>query len=297
MILSDENMVIVDGVARGEDLFGVIVVDVNYRLTSPDVSKFVVWYNGQWVASRSFDQRIVSLSTNGDSNDRFVLLSDGGSVEYLGGSDQTNESIKREINLPMTRVGWTEDGIFALGMGRQVYFRKNANVWESVHKGILTDDRTTLVGFQTLVKSGSDFFAAGWNGEIWCFDGANWINEGSPVNQIISDGLVSSSGEVFFCGKNGTVVRGKKGYWSTLDTEGIDEDFWSVVEYQGDIYISSALGVYTVNDTLQPVAIDVADYKGTHYRLQAVDNDLFSFGEKDILVYKNGLWNRLPTES
>ncbi|MEW8027128.1 MAG: hypothetical protein AB2806_05245 [Candidatus Thiodiazotropha sp.] len=297
MILSDEHRVIVDGVARGENLLGVVVIDTRDRLTSPDSSIFVVWHDGCWVASKSLNHRIVSLSTNGVLNNRFVLLSENGYVEFLGGGEQTQETIIRDINLPMTRVISIGNEIFTLGMGRQIYFRKDVNIWEPVHKETLLEDRAILVGFQTLVKSGNDYFAAGWGGEIWRFDGIKWTNQGSPVNQILSDSVVSSDGEVFLCGKNGTVIRGQNGQWSVIDAEGSEEDFWSIVEYQGDIYVSSTLGIYIINDTLQPVSIDVAGYKGTHYRLQVVKNDLFSFGEKDILVYRDGAWNRVSTES
>lgn len=297
MILQDSNRVITNGVARERNLFGVNLIDVRDRSTSPDASFFAVWHNGGWRAGVSIPWRVVAMGTLDDPPDRFVLLGEEGNVCLLGGGRQDEEQIGREVRFPLAGFGSVADQAYAVGMGRQVYLREQSGRWTAQHGQMLSTQPPGAVGLQTIVGSrADDVFAAGWGGEIWHFDGNRWAQEDSPTNHILGAGTLVSDGGIVFCGRNGTIVSGKKGMWRVLEAGEID-DLWSVVEYRGDLYFSSQTGLYRLSgESLEPVVPELDNARGTYYRLQVVNGHLFSFGERDILIFDGSAWSRVPTE-
>lgn len=297
MILQDPNRVIADGVARTPDLFAVSLVDVRDRFSSPDACFLAVWRDGGWRSGVSVPWKIVGMDTLGDPPDRFVLLGEEGDVWLLGGGQQEVEKIDRESGLPLTGIGTVAGEAFAVGMGRQVYLRERAKVWTPKHGRMLSDRPPDVVGINTIVGSGSDrVFAAGWGGEIWISNGIVWEKEDSPTNHIISDGVIADDGRVFFCGRHGTIISGDKGLWQIIEIDETD-DFWSSAIYRGDLYFSSQTRLYRLVDgEIEAVSPEVDGFRGTYYRLQVVDGLLFSFGERDILIFDGDSWSRVPTE-
>lgn len=91
------------------------------------------------------------------------------------------------------------------------------------------------LGFEALDGSSrTDIVAVGWDGAIWCFDGTRWEAQDSPVNLILSDVVALADGEFWACGQEGTVVRGRRGVWRTLET-GLTSNLWSLAPYQGGV--------------------------------------------------------------
>lgn len=297
MILQDLNRVITNGVARSPDLFGVNLIDVRDRSTNPDASFFAVWQNGGWRAGVSIPWKVVAMGTLGDPPDRFVLLGEEGNVCLLGGGRQDEERVDREVGLPLTGFGTVAEQVYAIGMGRQVYLREQPDRWIARHGNMLSTQPPDVVGLQTIVGSRVDnVFAAGWGGEIWHFDGNKWTQEDSPTNHILGAGISASDGSIVFCGRNGTVVLGKKGMWRVLDIDERD-DLWSVAEFRGELYFSSQASLYRlVGEELESVIPEVDAFRGTYYSLQVVDGHLFSFGERDVLIFDGSDWSRVPTE-
>jgi hypothetical protein len=298
MILSDENRTIVDGVARSRSLFGVNVVDARDRDANPEASYFAVWHQGKWVSGKRNDTRVTGFGTLGSPPKHFLLVSAGGDVKIFGGGVDVVEHISLEHNQPITGLSLVDQIPFVYGMGRQVYRREGAGRWIPLHAQMLSASGE-LVGIQALCGGDepSSLYAGGWHGEIWYFDGHRWWNQDSPTSVILSSVARTIDGTIVFCGHDGMVVRGRAGSWSTLDVDLGYPDLWSIVLYHEDLYIASQSRIYKlVGDELEPIDLSVEGYRGTHYRLQVVEDYLFSFGERDVLIYDGIHWTRVLTE-
>ncbi|SJM93099.1 hypothetical protein [Crenothrix polyspora] len=298
MILKDEHNLIADGIARSSDLIGVIILDSKDRLSNPNVSFFAVWHIDKWIAGVSCKSRVSSLGVIGIPPNKFVLLNENGELLFVGGGQQSTEVISRDVNLPLLKLSSINGSLYASGMGRQVYRRLSANNWVSIHNGILNANATEFVGFQVLLgEIGNSIYAAGWRGEIWQYNGSDWSNKNSPTNIILSDGVITSSDDIVFCGRAGIIIRGIGDRWDLIADGFISDDLWSVVEYKNSLYFSSQRGIYRlVNNELEQIDIYIDGFHGTHYRLQVLEGNLFSFGEKDILIFNGNSWTRIATE-
>ena len=100
----------------------------------------------------------------------------------------------------------------------------------------------------------SSIFAVGQYGEIWHFDGRTWTQEDSPTSVALTRATVASKGRVFVAGMAGTVLRGRRGQWAVAAEGTTSEDFWGLVEYVPDIYLSNYSGVFRlIDDDLEKV--------------------------------------------
>jgi hypothetical protein len=163
---------------------------------------------------------------------------------------------------------------------------------------MLSQQTNEVVGFNTIAGLSKEaVYAAGWAGEIWFFNGSHWIREDSPTNHIISSGTAHEDGTMFFCGRHGTALHGARGQWEILNTDAADEDLWSVASFGGRIYFASQSRLFVLEgDSLVPLTLEIGGYNRTHFRLQTAGGFLFSFGERDILVFDSRDWARIPTE-
>lgn len=297
MILKDPTTVIANGAARNIDLLGVSVLDTRDRLTSPDSSFFAVWHKNKWVAGKSIPFRVIGLNVIGNPANHFILLGENGEIFIMGGGKDDIEQITRDIELPLTNIINSGSQIYVVGMGRQIYTRVKESTWIPIHNGVLSERSDKINGFQTIVKTDNHLYAGGWGGEIWFYNGTKWSQEVSPTNFILSDSTITNKGQIVFCGRNGTIVIGETGIWSIIDTGFISDDLWSTVYYDNKLFFSSGSHIYFLDDEqLVEVDFEIDGYNGTHYKLQVIENHLFSFGERDILVFDGKDWSRILTE-
>ena len=296
MILNDINVSISDGTARNIGLIGASVVDARDDINS-NSSLFAFYSDGKWGGLR-IPFKIKSMSTLGTPSKHFLLLGENGEVSILGSGRDDTEQINREIRLPLTSIVRINDNIYAIGMGRQVYKRENENNWISLHKEMLLKGPPKLVGFQTIIEKKTHLYAAGWKGEIWCFNEGEWSEEKSPTNVILSSSTLTNDGKVLFCGQKGTIIIGETGSWEIVKSDLFLGDLLSTVNFQNKIYFSSNEGLFCLeNKEVKEISIELDGYRRSHQKLSIVDDCLMSFGEYDILIYNGNEWSRIPTEN
>jgi hypothetical protein len=181
--------------------------------------------------------------------------------------------------------------LYACGMARQVYRREGAK-WVRADQGtVLPPGSRDVVGFTSIDGlSEQDFYAVGFEGEVWrCFRGA-WTQTDSVTNVVLQSVRVVSKDRVYACGQNGVLLRGTGNRWKVLDTQPIDEDeLWSMQVFKGDLYLASETAIYKLDKDEVPRAVDTKlGKKLTHRHLHAADGVMWSFGVKDLLLTEDG---------
>lgn len=216
----------------------------------------------------------------------FRFDDDGQAEEIIDDSDEGPSE------LVLLRCGaMVEDQLVVAGMARHVYVRDKSGTWVAIDAGIFVPraERTAPVGFFALAaRRMDDLYAAGYGGEIWHYDGGNWVQETSPTNLSITAADMSDDGTVHLVGQLGTYIVGRKGEWRVVENTAHKDDFWGVQVFQGTVYFSTRLGLYRLKDeVIEPVESDVFS-GGTFFKLASTKDMIWSVGEKNIFQSNNG---------
>jgi hypothetical protein len=205
--------------------------------------------------------------------------------------DRSEEGPSDLVNMRVVRpIGHR---IYAAGMARHVYRRDRPGQWTAIDLGVFVPraQRTNAVGFNAIAGRGeNELYAAGYQGEIWFFDGGSWQQQISPTNVALTGMTVLPDGTVYVCGLAGVLIRGRAGQWASIPQELTSEDFWSIVEFSGHIYMANYDGVFRLDgDVLVPVDMHLEAAGSTAY-LSAADGVLWSVGQKDIVRTEDGIY-------
>lgn len=174
------------------------------------------------------------------------------------------------------------DGVYAVGMGRQVYRRAPNGQWERRDEGVLqAPENMTIVGFKAVHGlDESDFYAVGLAGEIWRCHNGTWKQIESPTNVMLNAVHVLPDGRVFAAGKNGVLIMGGTDAWSQVHTD-IDEQIWDIQYFADQVYMATSDTLYRLGDDLLLSAVDMQLGRSMTYgQLHAHDGILLSTGRK-----------------
>lgn len=238
-------------------------------------------------------QSLVEMGMYGDIR----VISGSGAHREIIGDDEDGPSELRPLN-DMKQIG---DRLYVVGMRRQV-FSKNVDDtrWKNIDQGIFipidseidehnVEGLTCIDGFNT-----NEIYAAGYEGQIWRYDGKNWAEISTSTNLRFEDIKCLRSGSVVAVGEMGLIVIGRDNDWKILRQDLVSTTFTSVNEMAGKIFlVSEEEGIFIMQDG------DLARYETglrgpTSFRVLRTNGSLLlSIGEADILLYDGVGWSRL----
>jgi len=206
---------------------------------------------------------------------------------YVGGKQSKEQIAKAKDLRACTSIGGLPH---ACGMNRQVFVRVGANQWRPMNAPESSSD---VAGFEAIDGfDTNEIYAVGWEGEIWRCVGGNWTNCQSPVNVILSGVCCAPDKNVYACGQQGTLLRGRNEAWEILTTPDLDDDLWDVHWFDGKLYAASMSYLYTLDgDRLVPVNFGI-EPPASFYRLTDADGVLWSVGQEAILSFDGAKWER-----
>jgi hypothetical protein len=178
--------------------------------------------------------------------------------------------------------------VFAVGMSRQAYRRVGPSRWVRADAG-LAPTATSMTGLNGVDGTGAaDVFAAGFNGEIWHYDGAVWQPIESPTNVALQRVRCAPDGHVYLCGVAGTLLRGDRRGFLPIAQDGTNANLQALEWFMGRLYVASAKGLFVLDgDSLEP--LDVAPGEGlTFGDLHAADGVLWSVGARHLFRTDDG---------
>jgi hypothetical protein len=233
---------------------------------------------------------------------QMIAISPWGHVLVDGKGDFHEEVIRDQDKAPVERKGklLRVRGIgqraYVVGMGRQVYRRDDAHRWTPIDQSVLVPaDNMQLLGFNSIDGfSETDIYAVGLKGEIWHFNGKRWQQLDSPTNRILNDAVCAGDGQVYACGDEGFLLRGRNDNWSIITDESFKRDIWNLCWFADRLFIATTQGLFFLNDKGQVKSVDFGgDMPKTTYHLSARDGILWSIGSKDIMQFDGKTWTRI----
>ena len=293
----------VGGAVRSRELTYLALVNDEMAATKTDHSYFSQWYKGVWgkVIDGSSAWTTCDVTVCQHPLHQCIFLGLNGEVLCVGSGDLHEETIREgkpdsPENRGMMRGLATIDGkAYAVGMQRQVYRRDGANTWTCIDALARPAQRDeTVYSFEGIGGfSAKEIYAAGRRGEIWRYDGTAWTQQDSPTNVILTRVCCAGDGNVYICGRAGTLIRGQRDRWDVIDHFATKDDFWGISWYNDHLYVSTMNDVYRLEgDKL--MRLDFGEDKPSSFlTLSAADGVLWSIGPKDVMSFDGKAWTRI----
>lgn len=224
----------------------------------------------------------------GHSGRALVVDAAGAREEAIGSGD---DAAGRIGYLRAARA--VEGRAYAVGMSRQAYRRGDDGAWTRIDLGCrqALGDMAT-VGFEGIDGfSEDDLYAVGWKGEIWQRTRNDWHQIDSPTNLILTNVCCAGDGQVYACGRRGTLLRGRGSRWELIKNELTSDDFWGIAWFESKLWLAT-LHALAVLDGDDLAWVDETNAPGSGYHLSAADGRLWSFGPFEAAVRDGSGWRR-----
>jgi hypothetical protein len=180
---------------------------------------------------------------------------------------------------------------YVCGTKGQVYRRTDAG-WVHFDEGVRNPaDGAPAPDLYGLDGSSADnIYAVGENAAVWRFDGSTWRRELAPARDTLRWVRTFVPDRVFACGRNGTFLRRTGTEWESLSDPRIRTHFWCLEEFEGNIYLAGADGLYRYDGkALKPIDTGLTP-KLDGNRLYANDGVLWSIGMERLGFFDGKKW-------
>ncbi len=268
---------------------GVILAGHN-TLEEEDVAHTIefMWRRDSEWAGRSHPWTGAAVGYAPQPIDRGVSLGENGDFHTWGNRGESSGRVAEHgIFRSVKTVG---RHAYAVGMSATIYRYTSVDLWERLNLSLPRDlNFESITGF-----SEEEMYAVGWKGAICRIGQQDASLVDSPTNLILTDACCGDDGFVYCCGQNGIILKGRDQQWDVIPQEETQEDFWSVVSFRGNIYISSASFLYTLEQgRLQMVSFGADIPRSCYHLSTSGENYLWSIGPQDLMGYDGNTWDRI----
>ena len=294
----------ISGAVRRRDVAYVALANDKLLETQDDHFQSSVWHQGNWFGDDHkgmYDWTTVGVAVCQVPLEQGLYLGLWGEVLCVGSGDVHEEVIQpSESDCPKNRgamrgIRGIDGKAYAVGVYRQAYRRNDKDDWVCIDHSARPDpEDEAVVSFEAIdgFSSGS-IFAVGRRGEIWTYKDDVWNQLDSPTNMILTNVCCAGDGNVYACGRLGTILVGGEQSWSMVEQDLTEEDFWGICWFKDRLYLSTARQLYFLDgDRIVPIDFG-GDVPGTCFHLSAADGVLWSIGAKDIMAFDGNTWTRI----
>jgi hypothetical protein len=244
----------------------------------------------QWIrASLDYDGISIAVTPGDPGVRKVVIVGSTGKCTVIVGGKAMPGVIKDEDGL--ASANYVHGSVIAVGILGGVYRMQDRNSWEDLTNNSVEENLSAVC-----VHPSDGFLVCGWQGLMALYDRGTVERLESGTNVILASVICDNDGEIIACGQNGTIVRGSKDALKRLDLGRITVDFWSIVKFQGEIYVSSTTELYKLvdDDTLELITFDGEVIPTSFYHLDTYEDSLMlSVGQKDAVLFDGEEWTRI----
>jgi hypothetical protein len=178
---------------------------------------------------------------------------------------------------------------YAVGLRGMVYRLDDLRRWTRIDDGLPESfDIQAINGF-----GASNIYTVGRNGELWQFNGKEWIRHDLPTNANLTAVKCATDEKVYVGGHGGILIRGNQTTWEVIDPDGIEDDIWDLEWFDGKLYVSTMHAVYRLEDEKLELVDFGEDPPKTCYQLSMANGVMWSNGEYDIRSFDGDKWSRI----
>jgi hypothetical protein len=287
------------GAVRNRGFAYLVITDDEMREKKMPHFSLIVWQEGKWGDAGRFTWNCTTTIVVHKPKEQALAVGEFGDVLLLGSGDKHEEKISAPDSNPEDRgplrcARFVGSRAYVAGMDRQVYRRDGVNRWTAVDAGTRPPEGSNdVVGFEGIDGfSEKEIYAAGWEGEIWMYNGLRWKQLHSPTNMILTN-LCCGDDIVYACGRGGLLIEGRGDKWRVIEQDVTDDDIWGLAWYNGELYLATLGAVYRIHgDRLELVEMG-DDEPETCYHLSTADGVLWSIGAKDVFAFDGAKWRRI----
>lgn len=300
--LFEESLVLQSGSVAPDGTVLVIALEEERAQLKIPHAHIVISSDNGWKRIVSVDYDCVRISPTEKNRLTWMVLGATGEFISVSGRGTAKEGRLYPLAKPgtmglMRSIRTTSNSIYAVGMRRQVFSLGQSDTWSDIRGEIIHWPKSgPVVGFESIDGFSEDeIYTVGWEGEIAWRRNGHWQRVGSPTNLILTGVSCGTDGFVYACGQRGLLIRGREDMWEVINPAGSKEDFWDLVWYQSQLYVSSLRSLYVLRDDLLQ-RVDMGDAITTScYQLSSCGRFLCSIGARAIGVFDGNSWKLIPT--
>jgi hypothetical protein len=288
--------VLTTGAVRRRDLAYVLGVETGSSETGRKRSRVFVYSRGQWIPPVDLDWNARSCTICHDPAERLIAMSEQGYILALGGGRVVVEpriAPGDQTPGPLTEVRSIAGRAYAVGTLRQVYVREAPGRWWRIDQTCrASGPHAADYAFRTIDGfSPTDIYAAGWEGEVWHYDGHTWSLQETPTNLAFYCLRCAGDGQVYAVGQLGLILRGRGNRWEVVNHEATENDLWGCEWFHDRLFVASTRVLYELHgDDLIPVDFGDEPPPVICYHLSAADGIMWSIGENAVMEFNGTSW-------
>jgi len=234
-----------------------------------------------------------------DPVQQIAIVGWGGQVLMFEKDKTYREAIQRSKNEHVSiirSVASVDGNLYAVGMKRQAYLRKQGNNWTEIDQNVAYKGKEIAIGFNKISGfNNSEIYAVGLNGEIWRYDSNHWHEVATLTNVPLFSVCCAPDGNVYIGGKSGIFILGRHQSWEILDTD-MEETIWDIHCFKNQIYIMTNKDIYMlINKNLKKIKNNLLEHKD-FLCFSSSKEKLWIFGRKAITQHDGISWSALNTD-
>lgn len=285
-----ESSIYIRGAARYHDLIYLVAQDKGLEKRKVPHSRFIAFDQEEFAHMGDRNWTGVDLGVVKKPAEKMIAVGEEGQVfTYVAGEAKDEAILPAPVAL--RGLGIIDGTAFACGMKREVFRRDQEANWVNISAP--PPNAGENAGFEAICGFGTEeLYAAGWNGEIWGWNGKTWEFHPSPTNVILTSACCAGD-DVYICGQDGTLIRGRFAQWELVGPQLLTDDLWDVCWFQESLYVATMTALFgLVNGELTPIDFG-EDFPATCGQLTEAEGVLWSVGSSDIFFFDGVQWKRL----
>lgn len=252
-------------------------------------SFFLTWDNGRLSKPMRALWSTAAVVYTGWPDAEFVAIGTFGQLLHLRRDGSMTEStLFRPGRIvqrgPLRGAACIGGALYCVGAAHQAL--RVAPDWSVIDISIppqLTRAQPDSVGLEAVQGfAPEEIYAAGWEGEIWLYDGQRWQRVGGPTNVILTAIVCAPDDHVYVVGQQGTVLMGRRDQWTPILSP-IEENLWSAAWFFDALHASSSQQLFTL-DQGKMRSVELPDQTKTFFWLDSNPKAMLSVGADDVLL-------------
>jgi len=274
------------------------------------VMSWVLRWTGVW-GNQRIPLRATGVTIVGEPDPAALFMGIDGVIARWGAGAVEQEIIDPSDEGPQ-RIGDLRDintiagKAYVVGMGRTVYWCDGRLNWKRIDAGIREgEEEESDAGLNSIDGwTGTSLVTAGFEGEIWSFNGKKWTQHSSPTNLTLNKVVCMPDKQSVICGQMGTVLQSSGRAWKIVENDATEDEFWGAAWFKDAVYLSTLDDLYRLRGgRIEKVKIQPADKKKpielspklSFFRLHSDGNVLWSIGRKQAMYSSDGdHWTETP---
>jgi len=278
---------------------GSLIFSVDELFEQREPHSILAWYSLGHLTTNAVEWNACSVITgflNGMSIS--VYLGEEGEIAIFDGNNfkVCNRLPQRESDGPLRGLYILDGTLWAFGTGLQLYYTKDLMSWNRLEPSEVDEAGLAFSSIESVSGfSKKEMYCAGWRGWLSIWNEEDWRGISSPTNLDLYKINCLPSGQVYSCGDEGVVIKGRNNRWIVIGNDVTSEKIWGLEEFNGRVFVSTLHFLYEiVEDNLVEVeSVSDTFFPTSMYKLDSCRNVLWSIGEKQFAEFDGKKWSCL----